>query len=590
MRAIFAAAAMLLLVVVPAAAGPAEDLAQLLEDYDEDGLRLYPSGALWRGEERYLDRYEENLADAHLAERRALNAAYRARLDAIPRGGLSYQDGLSHDIFAWQLGDDADGLALSERFRLIPLNQFYGEHQSFAREMQWQSRFPFRTAAHYDKAVARMNGFARWMDQAIARMREGIAQGVVQPRVVVERMIPQVEAQANKSAEESVFYTPVKNLPDTIKGAERRRVTAAYAKAVGDVVLPAYRRLAEFLAEEYLPASRGPVGLSAMPGGKEMYLYLVKSTTTTALTPDEIHAIGLEEVARIAKEMERVKKATGFEGTLAQFRAFLRSDPRFKFKDEAAVLAEYERIKAQIMAHVGALFGTLAKTGFEIKFFEPFIAPTKASAEYNSPSADGARPGIFWVNSYDLPSRPTYTTEVLESHEAVPGHHQQITVAIENKSLPEFRRFGGPTAYVEGWGLYSESLGKELGLYTDPYQDFGRLSFDMWRACRLVVDTGMHWKGWTREQAIQYLLDNTSLTETDVVAEIERYIAIPGQALAYKIGQLNFLALRAKAEKELGDKFDIRRFHDALLLDGGMPIAILNAKIEGWIAAEKAGG
>jgi uncharacterized protein (DUF885 family) len=593
MKTVFAAAVVLAVcfAFAPSAmAGPSEDLAKVMKDYDEANLRLHPSAALYRGDTRYLDRYEDSLTPQYLAEARKLNQEERARLSAIDRAQLAYQDQLSYDIFAWTLKDDADGLALGESFQLLPLDQFYGAHEGFAREMEWRSQFPFKTAADYEKAITRMKGFAHWIDTAIGKMRGGIAKGVVQPHFMVERLIAQTDELANKALDDSVFMGPVKNMPENIKGKQRARVAAQYRKAVAEIVVPAYQRLDAFLKTEYLAKARYTVGLSAIPGGKEMYLYLVKSHTTTDLTPEEIHDIGLKDVARDLAEMEKVKKDTSFKGSLDEFRTFLRTDPRFKFKDTDAMKAEFERIKAQTAANIGRLFGHIPKTQFEIRPFEPFVAPSKASAEFSGASADGSRPGIFYFNTYDLPSRPTYTTEVLELHEAVPGHHFQISTAMENTSLPEFRRFSGPTAYVEGWGLYSESLGSDLGFYTDPYQKFGRLSFDIWRACRLVVDTGMHWMGWTREQAIDYMLANTSLTKTDVTAEVERYIAIPGQALAYKIGQRKLFELRDHAKEELGAKFDIRHFHDEILRDGAMPLSILETKMDRWIAAEKVGG
>ncbi len=590
MKKILAAAAIVAAIFAFAPGARADDsadLTKLMKDYDETRLALNPSGALYRGDTRYLDRYEDNLTPKYLAVERKLNAEESARLAAIDRAKLSYQDQLSYDIFAWTLKDEADGLALGESFQLLPLDQFYGAHIGFAREMEWRSLYPFRTAADYEKAAKRMAGFAHWMDTAIGKMREGMKTGVVQPRFMVERLIAQTDELVNKALDDSVFMGPVKNMPDTIKGRTRTRVAASYRRAVVNVVIPAYQRLDAFLKNEYLAKARDTVGVSAIPGGKAMYLYLVKSHTTTDLTPEQIHQIGLKDVARDLAEMEKVKNETGFKGSLDEFRTYLRTDPRFKFKDEAAMKAEFERIKAQTAANIARLFGNIPKSPFEIRPFEPFVAPTKASAEYSGASADGSRPGIFYFNTYDLPSRPTYTTEVLELHEAVPGHHFQISTAHENTALPAFRRFGGPTAYVEGWGLYSESLGHELGFYTDPYQKFGMLSFDIWRACRLVVDTGMHWMGWTREQAIDYMLANTALTKTDVTAEVERYIAIPGQALAYKIGQHKLFDLRDRAQAELGAKFDIRRFHDEVLKDGAMPLSILAAKMDSWIAAEK---
>jgi uncharacterized protein (DUF885 family) len=432
-----------------------------------------------------------------------------------------------------------------------------------------------------------MKGFAHWIDTAIARMREGMAEGVTQPRVIVERMIPQAEEQANKPVEDSVFYAAIRNMPASIKGGTRTRLAAEYRDVIAGTVIPAYRRLASFLKTEYLPKARTSVGLGQMPGGKEMYLALVRHHTTLTRAPEEIHTLGLQEVARIRGEMERVKRETGFKGTLAQFADYLRHDPRFKFKDRDAMMAAYQNVKIRIAKGLPRLFGRLPKAPYEIAFFQPFVAPTQAAADYEQASADGSRIAIFHINAYDLPSRPTYTTEALSLHESMPGHHLQLALQQENTALPDFRRFDGPNAFVEGWGLYAESLGRELGLYTDPYQYFGMLSFDAWRACRLVVDTGMHWQGWSEEQAIAYILNNTALTRTDIVTEVERYIAYPAQALAYKSGQIDFLALRKKAEEALGKDFDIRAFHDALLAGGAMPLTIENARMDMWIAAQQ---
>jgi uncharacterized protein (DUF885 family) len=326
----------------------------------------------------------------------------------------------------------------------------------------------------------------------------------------------------------------------------------------------------------------------AIPTGRDFYLYLVRHHTTEELTPEAIHAIGRTEIARLTQEMEQAKADAGFAGTLSEFRAFLRSDPRFTFADEATMLAEFKRIDAQVAAEVPRLFGALPKADLEFRLIEPYAAPSRAAAEYAAPSADGRRPGIFYLNAFDLPSRPSYAAEALSLHEGRAGHHLQSALAVENRTLPRFRRYGVPTAFVEGWALYAESLGEELGLYGDPYKKFGRLSFEAWRAARLVIDTGIHWHGWTREQGIAYLMAHTALSELDATAEVERYIALPGQALAYKIGERKFTELRARAERELGARFDIRRFHDALLKDGAMPLPILEAKINRWIAAEKA--
>jgi uncharacterized protein (DUF885 family) len=570
-----------------AQAAPSTELAALLKDYDDAHLKLYPTDALWRGDTRFLDKYEDTLTPEFLVEARRENADFRARLARIGAGGLDEEDRLSREIFAWQLDDEARSLApgIAERFQMLPLEQFGGAQVYFATEMEWRGRFPFNTTAQYAQAMSRMKGFAHWMDTAIARMRDGEKVGVTLPKAIVVRVIPQAEEQADKPVDDSVFMGPAKNMPDTIKGEDRARIAKEYRQIVAGVVIPAYRRLADFLKNEYLAKARDSVGLSAMPGGHEMYLYLVRHHTTEDTSPEDFHRLGLAEVARIKAEMERVKDKIGFKGDLPAFRAYLRNDPKFKFKSRDEMMAAYQDVKAKIAGALPRVFDHLPKTPFEIEFFDDFQAPAQAAANYEPASADGSRPGIFNINGYDLPSRPTYTTEVLSLHESMPGHHLQMMLAQENTSLPAFRRFNGPNAFIEGWGLYSEQLGRALGLYTDPYQEFGFLSFDMWRACRLVVDTGMHNGHMTREEAIQFMLDNTSLTRTDVEAEIDRYIAYPGQALAYKAGQLDLLGLRDRTKATLGPKFDIRAFHDAVLLDGPMPLSILDAKIGRWIAA-----
>jgi uncharacterized protein (DUF885 family) len=327
------------------------------------------------------------------------------------------------------------------------------------------------------------------------------------------------------------------------------------------------------------------LGLSGIPGGREMYLHMVKSETTTDLSPDEIHALGLAELDRIAAAMEATKNEAGFAGSLENFREFLRTDPRFKYKDEAAMTAEFNRVKEVVLDHLGTLFSRLPNGRLTFRFYESYVAPDKPAAEF-SPGG-GGRPGVVYLNSFDLPSRPAYTSEALEAHEGIPGHHLQTLIAGSNRSLPRFRRFGSPTAYVEGWALYAEGLGPELGLYTDPYQKFGALSFDAWRAARLVVDTGIHWLGWTREQAIDFMLAHTTLSRNEAAEEVDRYVVLPAQALAYKIGERQILDLRGRAKAALGERFDIKRFHDAILKDGGMPLAILDAKVERWIETEK---
>lgn len=587
---VIAAMALVLLAATPALATPTQDFGKLLSDYDEAQLKLFPSNAVQRNDKRYLGFYEDDLTAAHLALERGLNAEERARLAAIDRGALAPQDRLSYDILGWTLAMRAEEIApgQGEARQYLPLDQFNGAHLTFAREMEWRSHYPYVTAPDFDRAISRMKGFAHWIDSAVARMREGMAKHIVLPRVIVERMIPQAENFAGENPETSLFMGPLKAMPAAIKASDRGRIAAAWIGTVRGEVLPAYRRLADFLKGDYLPQARASIGCLALPGGRAMYLHDVRSRTTVALSPSAIHALGLSEILRIESEMERVKSEAGFSGTLAEFRSYLRGDRHFKFSNSAEMVSAFERARRIAVAHVAAQFGHLPKASLEIRIYEAFLAPTKSAAEYSPLSADGRRPGIVYLNTYDLPGRPNYTSDVMELHEGIPGHHLQIATAVENAALPPFRRFGGPSAFLEGWAMYAETLGPALGLYTDPYQKFGALAYDAWRASRLVVDTGIHWYGWDEAHAVRFMREHTLLSETEIRSEVERDIAVPAQALAYKIGQREFLALRDKARAALGTKFDIRRFHDALLADGAMPLPILRAKMDRWLAAEKA--
>ncbi len=380
---------------------------------------------------------------------------------------------------------------------------------------------------------------------------------------------------------------PVKAIPAAITGKERARVEDAYRAAVSGELIPAYRRFSQFLKTEYLPHAVDAPGLGSVPGGKELYLYLVKTETTSDLTPDQIHALGLQELSRIEAQMEQAKNDAGFRGSLAEFRQYLHSNPKFKFKDRAAMLAEFNRVRTAVSEHLQMFFSVTPEIPLSFRFYDSFAAPDKPAAEYAAGSADGKQPGVVYLNDWDLPERPTYTSEVLELHEGIPGHHLQVSIAMQNRDLPRFRRFRAETAFVEGWALYAETLGPQFGLYSDPFQKFGALSFDAWRASRLVVDTGIHWLNWSREDAVQFLTSHTALSRTEAEEEVDRYTVLPAQALAYKIGEREILDLRDRAESALGEKFDLKRFHDALLKDGAMPLPILNQKMMHWIELEK---
>jgi uncharacterized protein (DUF885 family) len=446
---------------------------------------------------------------------------------------------------------------------------------------------PFQTVTDYDNWLQRGAAIPALFDQAIANMREGVTAGVVQPKVLMHKVLPQIDAVIQGEPEDSVFWGPIQNLPADFSDDDKTRLSAAYRNLISTDLVPAYQRLRDYIADEYLPACRDTISLAALPDGAAWYAFLVRTQTTTDLTPAAIHQIGLDEVARIHGEMRTVMEQVGFEGELQDFFEFMTTDPQFEFTSESALLDAYNALRARVDARIPELFAAVPKAGFEIRPVEPYRAEAMAGGQYFPPSADGARPGVFYVNTFDLPSRKTWDMEDLFLHEAIPGHHFQIAIQQELTGVPAFRLYGGETAFAEGWGLYAESLGKELGVYTDPYQYFGRLQGELWRAVRLVVDTGLHSKDWTREQVIDYMHDNSAVTDVDAIAEAERYIAVPGQALAYKIGELKLQELRQRATLALGARFDIRRFHAEVLQNGSLPLDVLETRIDRWIAAQQ---
>ncbi|HEY1141820.1 MAG TPA: DUF885 domain-containing protein, partial [Lysobacter sp.] len=418
-------------------------------------------------------------------------------------------------------------------------------------------------------------------------MKQGIAAGVVQPKVLMEKVVPQLDALIKDKPEDTLFWGPITNLPKEFSDADKTRLTDAYRKMIAEQLMPAYKKLRAFVNDEYLPKTRDTVGLDKLPNGAAWYAFNAKQSTTTDLTPAQIHQIGLDEVARIHGEMQKVLTEVGFKGSLQDFFKFVETDKKFEFKSQDELLKYYRGLEAKINEKIPTQFSVVPKSPFEIRPVEPFREKSAAGGQYYPPSEDGTRPGIFYVNTYDLPSRKIWDAEDLYLHEAIPGHHFQIATQIELKDMPAFRRWSIQSAFAEGWGLYAESLGKDLGVYTDPYSYFGYLQNELWRAIRLVTDTGLHSKGWTRDQVIAYMKENSAVSDTTAVAEAERYIAWPGQALAYKIGELKIKELRAKAEKELGAKFDVREFHNEVLKDGAVPLAVLEQKIDRWIASKK---
>ncbi|WP_228114241.1 DUF885 family protein [Stenotrophomonas sp. MYb238] len=566
-------------------ADKAAQLNQLYADYWEGVLKLNPLQATFQGDNRYNDQLPDFGSAQFRKQSHDFTSEWLARVEKIGDAGLAGQDLLSYRIFVEEQKQSLEG----EKFPgwMMPVNQM-GSTVSYAVMLgSGQVAQPFKTVKDYDNWLARAARIPVLLDTEIANMREGMKAGVVQPRVLMEKVVPQFdEILAAKGAEDSQFWGPVTAMPADFAQADKERLTAAYRTLIADQLLPAIRKQRDFIANEYLPATRDTVGLDSLPDGKAWYAFNAKESTTTAQTPEQIHEIGLKEVERIHGEMRTVMEQVGFKGSLQDFFKFMQNDKRFEFTSEPALLEHYRGLEAKINANVPKLFSLTPKAGFEIRPIEAFRAKSAAGGEYMQPSEDGSRPGIFYVNTYDLPTRKTWDAEDLFLHEAIPGHHFQLALQQELKGVPAFRRFGGETAFIEGWGLYAESLGKDLGVYTDPYSYFGRLQGELWRAVRLVVDTGLHSKGWSRQQVLDYMFANSSVSEPDAIAEAERYIAWPGQALAYKTGELKIQELRKRAQEKLGARFDIRQFHAEVLKDGSVPLDVLEEKVDGWIAAQ----
>lgn len=560
------------------------ELDALFEAYFEKVLEMNPTYATFIGDHRYNDRFVVGIAPENIAAEEALDREYLDKINAIDASLLEGQALLSYQIFKGQRERDVEG----QRFpgHLMPANQFYLTPNQFVQMGTGKGLQPFKTVRDYDDWLKRVDGLAAWVDQAMVNMREGIDKGYVQPKILMEKVLPQLQAQIVSDPTQSLFWGPIANFPADFSEEDKARLTAAYSAKISADIVPAFQRFHDFVRDEYIPKCRDSVGMGALPDGDAWYAYNVKAITTTGLTPDEIHQIGLDEVARIQAEMQKIMAETGFQGDLKAFYAFMKTDPRFVWDTREALVAGYYDIKQRVDGNLTRLFETLPSSDYEVRAVEPFRERTASSGSYQAASPDGSRPAIFYANAYDLSARPKWTMEALSLHEGNPGHHFQIMVARENDTLPRFRRFGGFTAYSEGWGLYAESLGKELGVYTDPYQYYGMLEAEQWRAIRLVVDTGLHAKGWTRQQVLDYMAANSAAAEARMVSEAERFMAIPGQALAYKIGQLKIRGLRTRAEQALGAKFDVRKFHTEVLKDGAVPLDVLEAKVERWIAEQ----
>jgi len=561
-------------------------LAALFDTYWEERAKLFPLNATSQGDYRYNDQLPNDQTRAFRQQQQRFYQQYLASLQKFDRARLPADDQVSYDIFQYEMQTRLEGLKLNTW--MLPFAQFYSLPNTLGQLGAGTGAQPFKTVKDYDDWLARVGQFPVWADSAIANFRQGLRTGVVLPRALVLKMVPQLQAQVTADATKSLFYGPITRLPPSFSEADKTRLTAAYQQAILTQLVPTHRKLADFLQTEYLPKARTSTGLAAVPGGAEMYRYDVRLMTTTDRAPDAIYQTGLSEVKRIRAEMEAVKSQVGFKGDLPAFFTYLNSDPKFTpYKTPEDVLNAFRAIQARITPNLPKLFGHAPKALFEIRQTEAFRAAS-ASAEYNRGTPDGSRPGIFYVPILDATKfNTTSGMESLFSHEAIPGHHYQLSLQQENTSLPKFRRFASYPAFSEGWALYCESLGPELGLYTDPYQKIGALGDEIHRAIRLVVDVGMHAKDLTREQAIQYMMANEPISEQGATAEIERYMAIPGQALAYKTGALKLRELRARYEKQLGPKFSLRAFHDEVLAGGSMPLAVLERKMDAWAARQR---
>ncbi len=556
-------------------------LREIFEHYFEEFLPLFPTFATSIGDHRYDDQLAIPISGPHRAKQQMLYGKYLGQLAQIDRNRLDRTDLLNLKAFERMLRNRLIELKFPQD--LLPLRQLASLPVDFPLLGSGRGTHPFKTAVDYDNFLRRIDGFPAWIDTAIANMRTGIERGVVQPRVVIERTLPQLDAMVVADPKQSIFYQPILHTPAGLSGPDKIRLMHAYAQAIEHQILPAYQKLRTFVQEEYLPKTRSTVGMSSLPDGNRWYEFLVRNQTTTNLTTEEIFQLGMDEIQRINKEMDRMRVKTGFLGNMAEFGRWLSKDAKPVYTNRADLIKGYEEIRDKVANRLPGLFGRLPRAPFEIRTIEEFRERSSPS-QYWPASPDGSRPGIFYINAAGIGvNSPRRVSESLFLHEAVPGHHFQISLQIEREDLPRFRRYGGYNAFVEGWALYAESLGPDLGLYTEPYRYFGRLSSELFRAARLVVDVGIHRKGWTREQALKFLRETTMIGEFGGTLEIDRYIAWPAQALAYKIGQLKISAIRAKAEKALGPRFDIRVFHDELLKDGAMPLDLLEHKMNTWI-------
>ena len=562
-------------------ADPTAAVRKLADAHAEGMLRLDPLLATMVGDHRYDDRLPDTLTDSGLAAIRKLNEDTRAELARIPRAALKGEAGLTWDVLDDMSQTALEGLAFGDE--LMPLDQ----NNAIAIQMpvlgSGAGMHPFQTVADYDHFLGRLAAFDQWVNTAMSNMRRGMTAGFTQPRVVIERAIPQLEAQIVDAPEKSAFWGPIARMPSGFSAADRERLTAAYRKTISETLVPAYRRLRDFARDTYLPACRTSTAVEALPNGTARYAYQVRAQTTTTLTPHQIHELGLSEVKRISADIERIARTQGFQGTAAEYIAMLRKNPPNPAHTEAELLGQYQAFKTTVEPRLPTLFGRLPKADFEVRLIEAY-REASASSQYTPATLDGSRAGVFYVNASELKHRPIPASAGLFLHEALPGHHFQIALTNENSALPLLRRIPQYNAYIEGWALYVERLGGPLGLYKTPQLTAAGLAGELLRAVRLVADTGLHHEGLSREKAVRYGIETLGFSPVSVEREVDRYIGSPAQALGYKLGQLSILGVREKAEAALGPRFDLRAFHDAVLESGPLPLRLFEAKMAAWTA------
>jgi len=562
-----------------------EQLKEIYNNYFDEQLQLNPLLATYIGDDRYNDQLPNFYSESHRTSSLQLETRYLEQVKKINAEQLPRAERISYEIFKRNRELAIEGAQYPDH--LIPINQFYNIAGQLAMLASGTSAQPFDTAEDYRAWASRMEKIPRLFDQAIENMKKGVEQDIVQPRVLIEKAIPQIEAQITEDVTESIFWRPVTELPDDIADTDAEAIRKQYRDIITNTVIPAYQKLSDYLSNEYLPETRTEsFGLGQLPGGKGWYDYQIKANTSTELSADRIHKIGKDEVSRIHDEMRDIMEETEFEGDLQSFFDFMTNDEQFIYESRNEMLEDYRSLRGSVDNTVDKLFDIFPQAEYEIRKVEEFREQSASSGSYQAAPTDNSRPAIFYLNTYDLSSRPSWAKTALFLHEAAPGHHFQISIQQELEDLPKFRKFGRETAYTEGWGLYSESLGYDMGLYNDPYQRFGQLAAELWRSIRLVVDTGIHAKGWSRQQVLDYMYDNAPVAEARAVSEAERFMALPGQALAYKIGQLKISELRRDAERKLGENFDIKAFHRVVLEDGAVPLTVLERKVKRWVAQQ----